>query len=367
MFDLRCQLKDPGFEHQEDLASGCASAAAGGFTGLAVQPSTDPIIQTKSQVEYVNKRASAYLPLVIPVGAATHNLESQEITEMFDMKSAGAGAFSNGEKPYVSGGSLMRVLRYASTIDAFIMSHPQDIYLAGEGVVNESEITIHTGLKQQSYISETTQIYKEIEIARYAGHGIHFSRISSKASLDLIRTARKDGLKISCDVTIWHLIFTDEKVLDFDSNYKINPPFRSESDRLALIEGVNDGTIDAIVSDHNPHNIENKLVEFDYASYGIAGFQTFYPIYNEFLRDLISENTWWEKTVSGPRKLLKLAIPTITPGQSADIAVMNPNMVWTYDKKSNKSRSYNNPFWNRDMKGRCVATIRGSHVEISDQ
>jgi len=176
MFDLRCQLKDPGLEHQEDLNSGTMAATAGGFTGIAVQPTTNPIAQTKSIIEYIIKRSDSFLPMVVPIGAATLDLASDEITEMYDMKHAGAKGFSNGDKPYNSGG-LMRVLMYASTIDSFVMSHAQDKYLA-DGEVNESETTIHTGLKQQPSLAETTQIHKELEIAKYAKCGIHFSHIS---------------------------------------------------------------------------------------------------------------------------------------------------------------------------------------------
>jgi dihydroorotase len=366
MFDLRCQLKDPGLEHQEDIESGCLAASAGGFTGIAVQPTTEPITQTKSLIEYVIKRSESLLPQIIPVGAATLDLASEEITEMYDMKKAGARAFSNGDEPYQSGGSLMRVLMYASTIDSMIMSHAQDKYLSGDGVVNESETTIHTGLKQQPSLAEITQISKELEIAKYAKSSIHFSHISCAESVEIIRKAKQGGVKVSCDVSIWHLVFTDEKVLDFDSNFKVNPPFRSEIDRVALVEGVNNGTIDAIVSDHNPHNIENKLVEFDYASYGITGFQTFFSVYNEHLHSQINMETWFEKTVVAPRKLLGIDVPSIKEGNVADMWVSDPKKEWTFNNKSNLSKSKNNPFWNQKLVGACTSVVRGDLIEIFD-
>lgn len=358
-FDLRCHLGDPGYEYKEDLESGCMAAAAGGYTGLAVQPDTDPVIQTKSMVEYLNRRSASVLPLIIPVGAATQDLKSEDITEVFDMYQSGARAFSNGDHSYKSGGSLMRLLQYSSSVGGLIMSHPIDHHLAGEGMVNESETTIHTGLKQQASLAETVQIAKEIEIARYAGNHIHFSHISTADSVELIRRAKKSGYDISCDVSIWHLIYNDTSVLDFDSNFKMNPPLREERDRLALIKGLNDGTIDVLVSDHHPQNIENKALEFDYAAYGAIGLQTLYSLYIAHLEDEISKELFWKITTVNPRKLLKIEVPEIAVGMPADLIISNPDEEWQFNKKSNFSRSMNSPVWNQNLKGKCVLAMRG--------
>ncbi len=258
LLDLRCQLKDPGYEHQEDITTGAAAAAASGFTALAVQPTTDPVVQNKSQIEYLKQLSDKVLPDILPIGAATHNMESQDITEMYDMRQAGAVGFSNGDNGYQSSGTLTRALLYSKQVGGLIMSHALDADLAVGASVNESAVTIHTGLKQQPDLAETSQIKKEIDIAEYADAPMHFSHISSAKSVDLIRKAKKAGLNISCDVSIWHLIYTDNAILEYDTNFKVTPPFRSEADRKALIKGVNDGTIDAIVSDHNPQNVEKQ-------------------------------------------------------------------------------------------------------------
>ncbi|MCB9240316.1 MAG: dihydroorotase [Flavobacteriales bacterium] len=366
MFDLRCQLKDPGLEYQEDIQSGAAAAAASGFTGLAVQPTTDPIVQSKSQVEYINKQAAGLIAEIIPIGAATHNFDSEDINELFDMRQAGVRAFSNGDHSFASGGGLLRVLEYAGTLDTLIMSHAIDAHLAGEGMVNESTTTVHTGLRQQAVVAEFAQIQKEIEVARYTGSAIHFSHITSARSVEIIRKAKAEGLPVSCDVSIWHLVYTDANTLSFDSNFKVLPPFRQEEDREALIAGVNDGTIDAVVSDHNPQNVENKLVEFDYASYGIAGLQTFYSVYVERLSDSIDESTWWAATVSNPRKLLKLQVPSIRKGNSVNLRLEDPQATWVLDKSSNRSKSRNNPLWGNTLSGKCLFVMRGNHAERFD-
>ncbi|MFT5512521.1 MAG: dihydroorotase, partial [Bacteroidia bacterium] len=349
--DLRCQLKDPGYEHQEDIRSGAAAAAASGFTALALQPTTDPVIQNKSQIEYIRQLGDKVLPDLFPIGATTLDMASQDITEMFDMRQAGAVGFSNGDNGYKSSGTLTRALLYAKQVGGLIMSHALDSDLASGASVNESAVTIHTGLKQQPDLAETSQIKKEIDIAAYAEAPIHFSHISSGKSVDLIRKAKKEGLNISCDVSIWHLIYTDEAILEYDTNYKVTPPFRGETDRNALIKGVLDGTIDAIVSDHNPQNIENKLVEFDYADFGINGLQSFYSVYNEKLADNIDLETFVERTAFAPRRLLGLTLNSIEKGKKADLWVGNPTSEWQFDKYSNLSKSNNNPAFNSNLKG----------------
>ena len=359
LLDLRCQLKDPGYEHQEDITTGAAAAAASGFTALAVQPTTDPVVQNKSQIEYLKQLSDKVLPDILPIGAATHNMESQDISEMYDMRQAGAVGFSNGDNGYQSSGTLTRALLYSKQVGGLIMSHALDADLAVGASVNESAVTIHTGLKQQPDLAETSQIKKEIDIAEYADAPMHFSHISSAKSVDLIRKAKKAGLNISCDVSIWHLIYTDNAILEYDTNFKVTPPFRSEADRKALIKGVNDGTIDAIVSDHNPQNVENKQVEFDYAQCGINGLQSFYALYNEKLTDVIDLETFVARAAFNPRTLLGMAANGIKKGAKANLWVADPATDWKLDKTTNLSRSENNPLFNSVLKGKCQFIING--------
>lgn len=359
MLDLRCQLKDPGYEYKEDITSGSNAAAFSGFTALAVLPTTKPVTQTKSQIQYLTKNNQHTLPDLLPIGATTEDMSSEDISEMYDMRMAGAVGYSNGDKAYPSSGALMRALMYSKEFGGVVMSHGLDGTLAGEAFVNESATTVHTGLKQQPDLAETSQIKKEIDIAAYAESPIHFSHISSGKSVAIIREAKKAGLQVTCDVSIWHLIYTDESVLSYDSNYKVTPPFRTESDRLELIKGLHDGTIDAIVSDHNPQNVENKRVEFDYAHYGINGLQSFYSAYNQFLSNDISLEVLVEKTAIQPRLILTQPAAVIAEGQNANLWIANPSRTWTFNKVSNLSKSENNPLFGQELTGKCDFVING--------
>lgn len=363
MLDLRCQLKDPGLEHQEDIVSGANAAAASGFTALAVLPSTDPVVQNKSQIEYLKQRGNQVLPDILPIGATTLNLDSQDITEMYDMRQAGAVGFSNADNAFASSGALSRALLYSKEIGGLVMTHAIDSELVKHASVNESATTIHSGLRQQPDLAETSQVKKEIDIAEYADAPIHFSHISSAKTVDLIRQAKKAGLKVTCDVSIWHLIYTDETVLSYDTNYKVTPPFRTEKDRKALIKGLKDGTIDVIVSDHNPQNIENKKVEFDYASYGINGLQSFYSAYNEYLAKDIDLSLFVEKTATAPRRLLGLESNEIAEGQKANLWIANPTETWDLNAASNYSKSQNNPLFGKTLTGKCTFVINGLHQQ----
>ncbi|MCB9262037.1 MAG: dihydroorotase [Flavobacteriales bacterium] len=364
MADMRCQLKEPGYEHQETIKNGCEAATFSGFTALAVQPTTLPLTQTKAQIEFLKKHENYVLPDLLPIGCASHDLESGDITEMFDMTSAGAVGFSNGDKSYKNGGVLLRALLYSKQFGGLIMSHALDETLVANAQVNESATTVHTGLKQQPDIVESTQLLKEIEIADYAEAHIHFSHISSAKSVEIIRKAKRQGKKISCDVSIWHLVFNDTSVVDYNTNYKVSPPFRTEKDRKALIKAVNDGTIDAIVSDHNPQNIENKLVEFDYARNGINGFQTFLSVYSQYLSKEISLETWVKKTSINPRKLLNQPKIEINKKQVANLFVADLHKKWLYDKKSNLSVSTNNPLFGGELTGKCIAVVNGVKYNV---
>jgi len=364
--DLRCQLRDPGFEHQEDIRTGSAAAAASGFTALAVHPTTDPIVQTKAQVEYINNQGLNVLPDIYPVGAATQNLDSGDITEMYDMHLSGAMAYSNGDNHFRSSGALSRALMYSREFGGVVMTHAIDEDLKKGASVNESETTIHTGLKQQPDLAETSQVKKEIDIAQYAEAPIHFSHISSAKTVDLIRAAKAAGYPVTCDVSIWHLIYTDENVLEYDSNFKVTPPFRTESDRHALIAAVNDGTIDAIVSDHNPRNVEEKKLEFDYAQPGINGLQTFYSAYNHYLSNDISLETMVERCAFRPRTILNLSENEIAVGETANLMVANPDQTWDYNKSTNLSKSANNPLFGKTLTGKCTFVVNGwRHLDFS--
>lgn len=363
LLDLRTQLKDPGKEHKEDISTGADAAAFGGFTAILAHPTTDPVTQNKASIHYVLNRSKLELTDVIPCGAATTDLEGNEITEMFDMHLAGAKAFSNGDRPFHNSGVLTRALLYCKSFGGLIISHAEDRDIASNGSVNESSKTIGTGLKKRPAIAEFLQVQKEIELLRYTGGKLHFSHISTSESLRAIRSAKSEGLSITCDVSIWHLIYNDQEIGEFDTNFKMLPPLRSESDRLAMIQGVKDGSIDAICSDHNPQNIERKKVEFDYSAFGCTSLQTFYSLYTEFLSKELSIDEFIKLCAINPRTILGLKEPLINVGEVANISVFNPDSKWTLDEKTNRSKSMNNPYYQKELTGRCKFVQNGNAIQ----
>ncbi len=359
MFDMRVRAADPGYEHKEDLLSLTDAAMAGGVTGIAAIPDTDPVVQSKSIVEYIQTRTSRTLTDVHVLGAATFDLKGEELTELYDLKLAGVVGYSNGDNAYKNPGVLKRVLMYTKDFGLPVFSHAEETSLVQNGSVNESEVTLHTGLKVRPAIAEYTEIRRQIDVLRYSGGHLHFSHISSAESVNIIKQAKKEGLNISCDVSIYHLAFTDKETLDFDSNFKVMPPLRSEKDRKALVKGLKDRTIDAIVSDHCPQNIEEKKKEFDFAGFGAIGVQTLLQVYETYLKEEITWNEWLTATVINPRKLLGLTPPSIQKGNKANLALFSEKEEWVLNKETNRSRAVNHPLWGKSLKGAVKFVCNG--------
>jgi dihydroorotase len=355
--DIRCHVDEPGNEHKESIYTLCRTAASGGFSDLAGLPSTDPPVQNKSAVQFLIRQSEQELVQIHPLGAVTENLEGNELTELYDLKKAGSVGYSNGNQAYSKTNVLYRVLQYAKNFKLPVFSHCEDPHLAQDGMVNESGTTVHTGLKYRPAIAEFSRIQQEIEVAKYADSAIHFSHISCSESVEIIRRAKAEGLAVSCDVSIHHLVLTDEAVLSFDTNTKVLPPLRTNTDRLALIAGLKDGTIDAICSDHRPQNQENKLVEFDYASFGATALQTFYSLGLSLEKDGVSPDLFLKKSVYQPREILGLPLNSIMEGNPAQIAWFDKNASWTLNKQSNTSQSENTPYWNQELRGKCMGIV----------
>lgn len=360
LFDIRCHLNEPGNEHKESIESLCATAAAGGFSGLVTLPATDPPVQNKSAVKYIINRSENELVNLYPLGAATEDLEGNELTEHYDMKLAGAVGFSNANKPYSKSNVLYKILQYARNFSLPVFSHGEDPHMAQGGMVNESNSTIHTGLKYRPSIAEYSRIQQEIEVAKYAESPIHFSHISCAESVDIIRQAKKEGVKVTCDVSILHLVLTDEAVLEFDTNTKVLPPLRTETDRDALKKGILDGTIDAICSDHAPQNLERKQVEFDYAAFGATTLQTFFSNLLRLREEGVNIDELIEKSSHTSREICNLPVITVEEGNEANIAWFHPAEKWTLNKETNVSLSENSPFWGKQLTGSCKGITSGT-------
>lgn len=358
-FDLNANLGEPGYETKEDLITGSAAAAAGGFTGVAVQPSTHPPVHTKSDVAYIVNRSRDFITKIYPVGCVSYNREGKDLAELYDMKLAGAVAFSDGTRPVLDSGLMARALLYVKGFDGLIFSYPEDSAIAGSGRMNEGKMSTYLGMKGIPSLAEEVFISRDLFLAEYNESRVHFSTISSAGSVALIREAKKKGIRVTCDVAAHHLVLTDEALVGFDSNYKVKPPLRTQKDIDALIGGLEDGTIDAIVSQHTPHEIEFKDVEFEVAAFGIIGLQTVLPL---VLRAGLSPELLVEKLAVKPREIVNIPVPAFQEGEAADVVLFDPCEEWIFDESTNQSRSSNSPFLGQQMTGRALMVLNNGRL-----
>lgn len=359
-FDLNCSIGDPGFETKEDIKTATDAAKAGGFTGLAVLPNTKPVVHSKAEVEYIINRAKGNLVDVHPIGAVSRDLEGKELAELFDMQQAGAIAFSDGGKPIADDGFMSRALQYAQGFNGLLMVYPENKSIAGKSQINESKNSVLLGMKGLPALAEEMHISRDIFLAEYLGAPIHISNISTSGSVALIKRAKRDGIKITCDVAAHHLVFTEELLVDFDSNYKVKPPLRAKSDVKALLAGLKDGTIDAVSSQHRPHEIEYKDVEFEIAAYGIIALQTVLPL---LLRAGLDASQIAEKLSVKPREVLGLSVPVIEEGAEANFTVYNPSEEWEYNRANNYSKSANTPLLNKKLTGKVKLVYNNKQLQ----
>lgn len=352
--DLRMALRDPGFEFKESLQSASAAAMAGGFTTVGCLPVTNPPIHSKSEVSYI-LNASKHLPVsFIPYGCISHHREGKELAELYDMFQTGAPAFTDGNKPVSQAGLMMRALLYSRTFGGLIMSHAEDLSLSASGRMHEGLVSTRIGVKGIPSISEELMIERDLELANYCESAIHFSHISSKGSVERIRKAKKRGIPVTCDVSIAHLCFTEEQLADFNSMYKVNPPLRSKDDRKALWDGLWDGTIDCIVTDHQPENKENKEVEFEYASQGMINLQTAFSLYCMFKPKSFQTEHFIQAAAIRPREIIKQPSCSIKEGNEANLTFFMPEEKWNYTLQTNRSQSENHPLLGQTLTGKAV-------------
>lgn len=357
-FDVGVQVCDPGYEHREDLASAAAAAAAGGYTAIACFPNTHPAIHSKSEVQYI-LRNSAHLPVsIFPIGAVSGNAEGKDLAELYDMHAAGALAFSDGSKSVQDAGLLLRALQYTQAFDGLVMNQPHHKSIAGGGQLHEGLMSTSLGMKGLPALAETLMVQRDLSLLRYAGGRLHLHLLSTAEGVDMVRKAKKAGLAVTASVAVANLAFTDEVMATFDSNWKVQPPLRSRADADALLEGLRDGTIDFVCSNHVPWDSENKNLEFPYAEFGMSNLETAFAMYRTFVpQNKTSIADWVRWTAVAPRQTLGLPVPSIEVGAPAEITVFDPEAEWTPTVKVWKSKSVNNPLIGQVLKGKVMKTV----------
>lgn len=357
--DLYVNINDPGFEYREDITSVANAAIAGGFTTICSTANNHPITQTKAQVEYILNNAKNTPITILPIGAVTENFDGKTPTEMLDMHYAGAIAFSDVPHGIKDSGVLLRALQYVQPFNGLIITMPFDKTLVGDGQVNESEISVRMGMKGITNLSEYSVVQRDIELLKYAGGKLHFVGISTKESIELIRKAKAEQLNVTCSVFVHHLISDESDVKNFDSNYKVFPPLRTQDDQQALIEGLKDGTVDCISTQHTPLNIDEKNVEFEVADFGIIGLETAFGLLNKELENVISKDRLIELLSTNPRKI-------INQKTNSDFIILNFEEEYTFSEKNLKSKSKNTPYIGKPLKGKVKAVFSKGKLIINE-
>ena len=361
--DLRSFTGDPGFESKEDMTSFTAAAAMGGYTAVACMPNTYPSLDNKENIHYIRSRSKEFLTQVLPVGSLTVKNKGEELTEILDMHHNGAIAFSDGNAAVWHSDLMLRGLLYLKPFNGLLMVHAEDKYLTTQGQMNESIVSTSLGLKGIPKLAEEVMIQRDLSILEYTAGKIHFSHVSSPRSLEMIKEAKKKGLHVTCDIAAYQLVLEESLMTSFDTNLKVNPPLRSKKDIDAYWKYLADGTIDAIISDHQPQDTECKNLEFDLAEFGISNIETAFAVIhtsNTKLNyvDLIN------KFSIQPRKILNLSIPEIKEGATADLTLFDAEEAWTPTAKGLKSKSKNNPFIGMPLKGKVKAVFNDTKYQL---
>jgi len=369
--DLHTHLREPGFEYKETIETGTRAAARGGFTTICAMPNTDPAMDSRATVDFVLRRAAEVgLVRVLPIGCVTKGRQGKLLAEMGELAQAGCVGFSDDGSPVADAALMRRALEYARGLDRPIIDHCEDPEMAG-GVMHEGWVSTRLGLKGIPSASEESAIARDIALARQTGAHVHIAHVSTAGGVELVRRAKAEGLRVTAEVTPHHLTLTHEAVMSspgstalaYDTNAKMYPPLRAEEDVSACIEGLRDGAIDAIATDHAPHAIQEKLCEFDVAAFGMVGLETALAL---VLTRAAGERLTLERIIEaltiGPVRALGLdryvhGIGTLTPGAPADIAIIDPDAEWLIDPAAFASKGKNTPLDGMTMQGRVVATI----------
>ena len=359
-FDSSVCFGEPGFEERETIENGLKTAALSGFTAVAVNSNTNPVIDSNADISFLKGKANGNAVKLYPIGALTKLGHGEDLAELYDMKNAGAVAFYDYQKSIDNPNLMKLALLYVSNFDGLVMSFPQDTKISGLGVMNENKTSTSLGLKGNPALAEELQISRDIFLLEYTGGKLHIPTISTAKSVDLIRKAKQNKLNVSCSVAIHNLLFTDEVLSTFNTNFKVLPPLRSQTDIDALIEGLKDGTIDMVTSDHNPIDIEHKKIEFEFAKYGTIGLET---AFGALLNCLTLKKTI--ELLTKGKERFGINSSTLNVGNKADLTLFNPNLKYKFTKEHIVSTSKNSLFENFELKGKAYGIIANDQIILN--
>ncbi|MBW1979670.1 MAG: dihydroorotase [Deltaproteobacteria bacterium] len=365
LIDMHTHLREPGFEYKETIRTGSEAAVAGGFTSVACMPNTDPVNDNRSVTEFILQQArQCGLANVYPVAALSKASEGRTLTEFADLRDAGAVAFSDDGNPVIRSAVMRRALEYAYSLGMPVISHCEDRGLAADGVMHEGLVATRLGLRGMPSIAEDVMVARDIAIAEYTNTAVHIAHVSTRGAVQLIRDAKDRGVQVTAEATPHHFTLTDEALAEFDTNAKVNPPLRAMEDVEAIQQGLKDGTIEVIASDHAPHSPLEKEVEFDYAAFGMVGLETAFSLSLRLVLDkVLTLDQLVQKMSCNPARILNLAKGTLAVGSDADVTVFDLESEWTVTASRLRSKSKNTPFDGWTIPGRVLYTIVGGEIK----
>ncbi|RPE05927.1 dihydroorotase [Chitinophaga lutea] len=354
--DVFAQFCDPGQEYKEDLSSGANAAAKGGFTTVMIVPNTQPALHTKTQIEYVLSKTRYGAVTVLPIGAISKNLEGTSLAEMYEMRQTGAIAFSDGLKPVQASGIMLKALQYVKAFNGTVIQLPDDTSISGHGLMHEGIFSTQLGMPGKPAIAEEIMIRRDLELAKYTGSNIHFTAVSTRKSVELIAAAKADGIKVTCSVTPYHLLFTEADMVTYNSFLKVNPPLRSADDVQALKDAIKSGIVDCIATHHQPQDWDAKQVEFEYAKNGMTGLESCFGALRKALPDVPLDRLITMLTTS-PRAIFGLPETAIAKDAIADLTCFEPDEKYTFTDQHIGSKSRNTPFLGMELTGKAKAIV----------
>lgn len=369
LVDMHVHLREPGYEYKETIESGTRAAAAGGFTSVACMPNTHPVNDNGSVTDFILAEAGRRgVARVYPVGAVTRGLKGVRLAEIGEMSEHGVVALSDDGRPVTNGELMRRGMEYARTFGLTVISHCEALDLCGNGVMHEGNVSTRLGLAGIPAVAEEVMVERDILLAELTGGKLHIAHVSTRGTVERVRAAKKKGIAVTAEATPHHLTLTHEALEGYDPNLKVNPPLRTEEDRRAIIEGLVDGTIDIIATDHAPHNIAEKEVEFDQAPFGMIGLETALSLVLRLVHEgVLTPSQAVEKMTCNPARVLGIGGGTLTPGCPADVTVIDPDRIFQVDSNRFFSKSRNTPFHGWKLTGKVVRTFLAGRVVYEDR